>query len=136
MRPVPRRAGSLWLLSVAGALAGCSSSDAPPAVAAGDEKIACAVAGASELKPVCAVERSETDGVMTLIVHHPNGGFRRFDVQSDGSGLKVSDGADAAVTRLADGMLDVNVGPDSYRFPVTARAHGKAADKSPSKPQE
>lgn len=92
--------------------------------------IDCAVSGAAKLKPICAVERSEQDGVLTLVVHHPDGGFRRFDVQTDGSGLKASDGADVAVTRLKDGQLDVHVSADHYRFPVTTRT-SKPAPHTP-----
>ncbi|MEJ2458954.1 MAG: hypothetical protein P8Y58_12770 [Novosphingobium sp.] len=104
-------------------LAACSSSREPPPVAAGDEHIACAVGGSAKLADVCAVERSEKDGRLTLIVHHPDGAFRRFDVKTDGSGLAVTDGADRAQTKLVDGKLDVAVGPDRYVFPVTTKAH-------------
>ncbi|MCJ2186041.1 hypothetical protein [Novosphingobium beihaiensis] len=110
-------------------LAACSSSSEPPPVAAGDEHIACAVGGSAKLADVCAVERSEKNGKLTLIVHHPDGAFRRFDVMTDGSGLTVADGAEPAQTKLVDGKLDVTVGPDRYVFPVTTKApavHGNA----------
>lgn len=109
-------AASLALL-----LAACSSNSEPPPVAAGGEHIECAVGGSAELKPVCAVERSEAGGKLTLVVHHPDGAFRRFDVMTDGTGLAVADGADKAVTRLEDGKLDVTVGADRYLFPATAK---------------
>ncbi|MYL98207.1 hypothetical protein GR702_10550 [Novosphingobium sp. FGD1] len=105
-------------------LAACSSNSEPPPVAAGKEHIACAVGGAAELKPVCSVERAEAGGRLTLVVHHPDGAFRRFDVTTDGSGLAVSDGAEKAQTRLVDGKLDVTVGPDRYLFPATEKSHG------------
>ncbi|MCT2399353.1 hypothetical protein [Novosphingobium mangrovi (ex Huang et al. 2023)] len=103
-------------------LAACSSSSEPPPVAAGDEHIACAVGGSAELAEVCSVERSEKDGKLTLVVHHPDGAFRRFDVKTDGTGLVVSDGAEEARMTLVDGKLDVTVGPDRYVFPVTTKA--------------
>lgn len=40
---------------------------------------------------------------------------------TDGRGLKVSDGADEAQTKLVDGKLDVTVGADHYVFPVTMK---------------
>ena len=91
-------------------------------MAAGDEHIACAVGGAAELAEVCSVERAEKDGKLTLVIHHPDGAFRRFDVMTDGTGLRVSDGAEEAQSKLADGKLDVTVGADRYLFPVTAKA--------------
>lgn len=103
-------------------LAACSSHSEVPPVAAGDEHIACAVGGAAQLADVCSVERSERDGKLTLVVHHPDGAFRRFDVMTDGTGLAVADGAEKAQTKLADGKLDVTVGADRYVFPVTAKA--------------
>ncbi|SFG04184.1 hypothetical protein SAMN05518801_10667 [Novosphingobium sp. CF614] len=103
------------------ALAACSSQSEPPPVAAGDEHIACAVAGSAQLAPVCSVERSERQGKLTLVVHHPDGAFRRFDVMTDGTGLAVADGAEEGMTRLVGGKLEITVGADRYVFPVTAK---------------
>lgn len=100
-------------------LAACSSGSEPPPVAAGDEHVDCAVGGSAQLKPVCSVERAEVDGRLTLVVRHPDGAFRRFDVTDDGTGLAVADGAEQAVTHLEDGKLDVTVGADRYLFPAT-----------------
>lgn len=101
--------------------AGCSAASEPPPVAAGEEHIDCAVGGSAQLKPVCSVERAEADGRLTLVVRHPDGAFRRFDVMTDGSGLAVTDGAEQAVTRLDGGRLDVTVGADRYLFPATEK---------------
>ena len=105
-------------------LAGCSQQ--APAVAVGDEHIACALDGAAEFKPDCAVERAVNDGAMTLVVRHPDGGFRRFDVLADGRGVAVADGADEAQVVLAGDTLEVTVGTDRYRFPATARGNAAA----------
>ena len=85
--------------------------------------IACAIGGATSFKRDCTVEESEVDGTKVLVVRHPDGGFRRFDVVTDGRGLEVAAGAEQAVTRVADGKLDVAVGPDRYIFPATIRSH-------------
>jgi hypothetical protein len=106
-------------------LAACSSSDSTPPVAEGEEHVTCAVGGETEMKEACAVERSEADGKLTLVVRHPDGSFRRFDVLTDGRGLAVSDGADEAVTKLQDGKLAVTVGEDRYLFPATAKNAGQ-----------
>ncbi|WP_159978396.1 MULTISPECIES: hypothetical protein [unclassified Novosphingobium] len=104
-------------------LGACSNSEPPP-IAAGDEHIDCAVGGSVQMKPVCAVERIETDGKHTLVVRHPDGAFRRFDVTEGGASLAPSDGADKAVTSLANGKLDITVGGDHYLFPATEMPDG------------
>ncbi|RKF23230.1 hypothetical protein D6851_01755 [Altericroceibacterium spongiae] len=88
------------------------------------EPIACALNGADDFTSDCFVERKQVDGVLTLIVHHPDGGFRRFDVQANGSGLAASDGADMAVTKMADNGIEVTLDGDRYQFP--ARIEGDA----------
>jgi hypothetical protein len=112
------------------ALAGCSgdpdqadasglteSGDVPP----GAELIECAIGGAQGFGRDCVVERAEDEGATILIVRHPDGGFRRFEVLTDGRGLAVADGAVEAQTELVDGRLDVSVGADRYRFPATVK---------------
>ena len=107
-------------LLLALALAGCGRSSAPP-VADGAEHVACALAGATQFAPTCAVERSQQGSTLVLVVRHPDGGFRRFDVVDTGQGLAVTDGAQVARVAIRDGLLDVTVGPDRYRFPMTLR---------------
>ncbi|MBA3056124.1 MAG: hypothetical protein FP826_14630 [Sphingomonadales bacterium] len=107
------------------ALAGCSSDKAPD-VAAGSEHIACALGQAAPFAPVCAVDRVEQGGRKALVVRHPDGGFRRFAVLTDGHGLAAADGAALAQVVLAGGLLEVRVDDDRYRFPFTVKAH--AAD--------
>ncbi|CDO37720.1 hypothetical protein [Novosphingobium sp. KN65.2] len=113
--------GALALLPFL-ALVACSGGEPQaPATAAGADHIACAVSGADNLADVCAVERDEVDGKLMLVVHHPDGAFRRFEVLTDGRGVAVADGADEAVTALRDGSLDVTVGTDRYVFPAKVR---------------
>ncbi len=104
------------------ALSACSKGTATPA-AEGGEKIACAVGGSEKFDGVCGVERSRQQDALYLVVHHPDGGFRRFEVLKDGHGLAVADGADVATTRLHANMLEVAVGSDQYRFPATLEGH-------------
>ncbi|WP_408591486.1 hypothetical protein [Novosphingobium sp.] len=57
-----------------------------------------------------------------LVVHHPDGGFRRFQRVDDGRGVIVADGAEPAKVRwISGGILEVAVGQDRYRFPATVR---------------
>jgi hypothetical protein len=108
-------------------LASCSSSRATSeqqagAAPAGDDTIECALGGAADFQRDCQVEETEVDGAKILVVHHPDGGFRRFTVLTDGRGLATAAGAEQAETSVADGRLDVSVGSDRYRFPATIRA--------------
>jgi hypothetical protein len=104
-------------------MGGCSDGSDPSAKSVGAEHIACAVAGSAEVADACLVEHTESDGRLSLVVRHPDGAFRRFDVVTDGRGLKVSDGAEEAQTKLVDGKLDVTVGADHYVFPVTVKSN-------------
>jgi hypothetical protein len=117
-------------------LAGCSGdADEPGAsglteagdVPPGAELIECAIGGAQGFERNCVVEQAKDGEATILVVRHPDGGFRRFEVLTDGRGLAVADGAVAAQTELIDGRLDVAVGSDRYRFPATVKAEDDAA---------
>ena len=104
-------------------VAGCGQ--APDALAADpDDLIECAVAGATAFARECAVEQSRVDGETILIVRHPDGGFRRFEVTGDGTGVATADGAQAAAVTLRPDGIEVAVGTDRYRFPATIADHG------------
>ena len=98
-------------------LAACSDTyfDAD-AVAEGDQSLECSIGEGSSFAGNCTLERETRDGSQIFIAHHPGGGFRRFALAADGGGLETLDGADMAQNRLADGTLEVSVGPDRYRF--------------------
>ncbi|MDD3800251.1 MAG: hypothetical protein PHE36_13855 [Novosphingobium sp.] len=109
------------------AVTACSPGDAeaPPAQSGG-ERIACALGGAAQFATDCVVERNREEGALFLTVRHPDGGFRRFEVMTDGTGLAAADGMEQAETRLSGDTLEVAVASDRYRFPATAKDH---ADK-------
>ena len=92
----------------------------------GDDAIECALDGAAQFERVCAVEKTEVDGVKSLTVRHPDGGFRRFNVLTDGRGLAVADGADEARLTVEGEILGVTVDNDRYRFPVTLKSDDPA----------
>jgi hypothetical protein len=94
----------------------------PTRAANGNELIECAIGGAQWFLRECEVEKSEDDkGAKVLVVHHPDGGFRRFTVMTDGSGLATTDGAVEADGAIVEDRLDVRVGDDRYRFPATVK---------------
>lgn len=100
--------------------------EAPTRSANGNEMIECAIGGAQWFLRECEVEKgSAEDGSRILIVRHPDGGFRRFTVLTDGRGLEPADGAEQAQADLVDGRLDIRVADDRYRFPATVKAHAQ-----------
>ena len=106
-----RAAAGLALL-----LAACSPAASGTAAGGADNLIDCAIGGAASFAHDCSVERTQQDGADLLIVHHPDGGFRRFKLLDGGKSLVAADGAEAvSIARSAD-RLDVSVDDDRYRF--------------------
>jgi hypothetical protein len=113
-------------------LAGCEirEENAPAAeatVAADDpDGIACALAGSDTFERVCKVERAPEGDTLFLVVRHPDGGFRRFEVLKDGHGLAIADGADEATLAVQGEFLAATVASDRYLFPATIGKPGGA----------
>lgn len=84
-----------------------------------ETRIACAVSGSGEFTESCEVERAKEKDVLFLVVRHPDGGIRRFEVLSDGRGLATADGADEALVTMLDNEIEVAVDGDRYRFPAS-----------------
>ena len=83
------------------------------------ETIACALDGVAEFAQVCLVERNGSQ----VTVRRPDGGFRRFEIMTDG-GVNSLEGADPAIaTALADGMVELKIGDDRYRLKPEEPAH-------------
>ena len=95
---------------------------------AGDDgKIECAIDGASDFTRGCLTERLSGDGGVTMIIRHPDGGFRRFNVLTDGHGLEAADGFDKAqISIIEDGKILVTVGPDRYLLPAQIKSTAKS----------
>jgi len=104
---------------------------------AGDDgKIECAINGTSDFVRDCYTERLVGENGVTMIIRHPDGGFRRFNVLTDGRGLEAADGFDKARVSLAeDGRILVGVGPDQYLLPAQIKAgSGSAATAEGASP--
>lgn len=82
--------------------------------------MACAVGGASDLADDCVIEKVRAEGATNLIIHHPDGAFRRFIVLPGETGLIAADGADSAVVVEQDGAFAVTVGQDRYVVPAAS----------------
>lgn len=84
-----------------------------------DGKLSCALAGSERFTRTCSLERISNDEGKQMIFRHPDGGFRRFLVVTDGRGLVAADGADDAVVKvLDDKVIEVSVNGDRYQLPA------------------
>jgi hypothetical protein len=98
-------------------LAACGGPSAPKA----DERIECAVDGATAFARVCTVERSAGPDVL-FTIRGPSGSFRRLAATSDGRGVMAADGAEEATVRIVGkDLIEVSIGGDRYRLPATVR---------------
>ena len=94
--------------------------------AALDGKIECALAGSLAFERSCTTEQIAGSDGKLLVIRHPDGGFRRFDILTDGRGLAPADGFDETkITLMEGGMIEVSSGDDKYRLP--AQIKGKDA---------
>ena len=58
-----------------------------------------------------------------LVIRNPNGGFRRFNILTDGRGLSPADGFDeTTINLIGGGMIEVSSGDDKYRLPADIKA--------------
>ena len=83
--------------------------EAPPG-----ETVPCALDGAAEFAPVCGVEREIVPGGTILVIRHPDGGFRRFEIEGDL--VRTADGAEAVTVTPSAEATEVAVGTDRYRL--------------------
>lgn len=99
---------------LAGLAAACSGGEGAP-VPEG-ESLACALGGAADFAQDCLLERVREGGADILVLHHPDGGFRRLIVLPSG-GLIAADGADQAQVSEGQDGFSVALGQDRYHIP-------------------
>ena len=88
-----------------------------------DGRIACALAGGDNFSETCSIEQSQGSDGTILTIRHPDGGFRRLEIATDGRGVIAADGAETAVvSTLAEGLIEVRLGDARYRLPATVKA--------------
>lgn len=93
-------------------LAACGSESPPPP---GDE-VDCAIGAGADFSPVCTLET--VAGGEQIILHHPDGGFRRLRFYPDSDTLATFDGAEPVLPERAEGgAVQFAVGEDRYRIP-------------------
>jgi hypothetical protein len=86
-------------------------------------KVECALAGSTDFNRNCTTERVSGPEGQMLVVRHPDGGFRRFNILTDGRGLLPADGIDPdfKIKVLANGMIEVKSVDDIYRLPAAIK---------------
>ena len=138
--PISKYAAAALLLA---SLAGCGGDNAAPIEqtekdasdqAARNGDIVCALAGSDRFERTCKTEQiAAPDGKM-LVIRHPDGGFRRFNILTDGRGLAPADGFDETRIRvLGANRVELSSGDDKYRLPAQIKGQGNAAEDGASK---
>lgn len=91
--------------------------------AALEGKIECALAGSTDFNRNCTTERVSSAEGQLLVIRHPDGGFRRFKILTDGRGLEPADGIDPEfkIKVLPNGMIEVRSVDDTYRLPAAIK---------------
>lgn len=100
-------------LALVGILAACGANTTPEP---SGERVECAIGPGAEFQRVCTLEELPQ---AQFVIHHPDGGFRRF--MNDDEGLNIADGAEPISMNILDGVelsvLEFSVGSDRYRIP-------------------
>ncbi len=85
-------------------------------------RVECVPPGAAGFSYACTIDRTQSQDGLFLTLRHPDGGFRRLLVTTDGRGVIAADGAEKAeVTILAPDQIEVAIGGARYRLPATVR---------------
>lgn len=96
-------------------------------------KVECALSGSAAFDQMCSTERVSGPEGQMLVLRHPDGGFRRFKLLTDGRGLAPADGFDETkITLLKNGMIELSSSDDKYRLPATVKPPEAPASKMPT----
>lgn len=93
-------------------------------------KVECALAGSADFNRNCTTERVSGPEGQLLVIRHPDSGFRRFKILTDGRGLAPADGFDAdfMIKILPNGMIEVRSFDDIYRLPAAIKGTDTKAE--------
>ena len=101
------------LITLGLALAGCTPAAAPPP----GNAVECALGAGAALAQDCIFAREAQGG--RFVLHHPDGGFRRFRFDPRAEAVRAADGAEPVRDQASDGAtLSFAVGDDQYRVPL------------------
>ncbi|MFC4292151.1 hypothetical protein ACFOWX_06960 [Sphingorhabdus arenilitoris] len=103
--------------------------------AADNGKIECALAGATEFTRSCESERIAGPNGQIAVIRHPDGGFRRFKILTDGKGLAAAEGADLVkITPISGDEIEVAIADDRYRLPANVKPNAAKPASEPAVP--
>lgn len=98
--------------ALAAVLAACAAESPPPP----GDMVDCAIGGEAELAAACTLETIA--GSAEFVIHHPDGGFRRFTRDPASGAIAPVDGAAPLVSQTGEGgVLEFAVEADRYRLP-------------------
>lgn len=101
--------------------------------AALDGKVECALAGSASFERTCTTERIASPDGQILVIRHADGGFRRFNILTDGRGLAPADGFDETkISLIENGMIEVSSGDDKYRLPAQIKGQDVKSAEAPT----
>lgn len=90
--------------------------------AAAEGRIPCALGGGTAFDLTCTIDRHQTQDGLILTIRHPDGGFHRLKVTTDGRGVVAADGAAQAAVRIIDkDAIEVAIDDARYRLPARVR---------------
>lgn len=102
-------------------LAGCGAAESPPPPG---DAIPCAIGAGAEFAEVCTLE-IPGGAQQGIVLHHPDGGFRRLDRDPATGALVPQDGAEPLVPEESGGdARQFAIGADRYRIPAALLATG------------
>lgn len=96
-------------------VAACSGAESPPPPG---DAVDCAIGAGAEFSSVCTLER--VAGTQQIVLHHPDGGFRRLTRDPATGALAPLDGAEPLMSAAdAPESLQFAIGQDRYRIART-----------------
>lgn len=94
-------------------LAACGGAESPSPPG---DAVDCAIGAGADFSPVCTLER--VAGTPEVVLHHPDGGFRRLTRDPASGALAPLDGAEPLMSAANDPeALQFAIGQDRYRIP-------------------
>ncbi len=108
------------LCALSGALAACGGTSGASGEPEGPS-VDCAIGPGSDFSDACTIEHVSAEA---FVIHHPDGGFRRFIRGEDSTiPLLAADGAEPLTYQnlaAETGMLEFGVAVDRYRLELTS----------------
>jgi hypothetical protein len=85
----------------------------------------CALEGTGRYQRICTFEVRSGSGGAILVLHKPDGGFRRLKIVKDGRGLVAADGSEPAMVHIESrDSIEVSIGDDRFLLPATLQPRG------------